>query len=150
MKTEGFIENRILWRASKSNLPNRNVFIYEDMPDSKRSKYAHIIDKVDSGKIILLFVGKSRVWTAVGTKMIVGFDGEKVNSIRIDDIKHIDSKRMKELPDEPTGWTRIPRKLNEKAVILTDKGGVESTFLTRKGKNLFSLCSMLLMLKRLD
>jgi hypothetical protein len=105
---------------------------------------------IDPGKLIFLFRARKKRWTALGTKMVVGFDGESINWVKLSDIKRIDSKRMKELPDEPTRFTRIPRKLNEKEIIITDKTGNESIFTTRKGKDLFSLWSILLMISRFD
>ncbi|WP_405246803.1 hypothetical protein [Cellulophaga sp. Asnod2-G02] len=74
-KTVEFIENRIKWRASQHNLPNKSVFLFENFTVETKSNYLTHFNEDNSGKIILLFTDSKNNWTALGTKMIIGYDG---------------------------------------------------------------------------
>ena len=95
-KTEEFIENRIKWRASKHDLPNKNVHLFENLTADKKAEYLTHFNENDCGKLILLFTNSKKIWTAIGTKQIIGFDGINYNSVELNSIKDVDSKNRKE------------------------------------------------------
>lgn len=152
-KTSEFIEDRIKWRASQHSLPNKNVFFFENLTDKVKMKYLTHFDEENSGKIILLFTDSKKNWTALGTKMIIGYDGVKLNSIKLDSIENIISKNLKEqhLLAE-VGETKIKKlkKRNERELSVIDFDGNETVFITKKGNDFFSLWNILLMITRLN
>lgn len=95
-KTAEFIEDRIKWRASQHSLPNKSVFLFENLTDEVKIKYSSHFDEKDSGKIILLFTDSKKGWTALGTKIIFGFNGNILNSLKLDSIQEVISRNLKE------------------------------------------------------
>lgn len=152
-KTEIFIENRIKWRGSQHNLPNKTVFLFEKLDLEVKKKYSIHFNKNDSGKIIFLFTDYKGNWTAIGTKMIIGFDGTKLSSIKLSSIKNVISKNLKEHRNQvESGATKLKKieKENERELSITDFTGNETIFITKKGNDFFSLWNITLMLTRLN
>ena len=152
-KTEEFIENRIKWSASKHNLPNKSVRLFENLKDKIKAKYLTLINEEDCGKIILLFTDSKNNWTALGTKKIIGFDGIKLNSVKLDSIKDIDSKNRKEYFEKAeAGQTKLKKikKRNESELLVTEFNGKETIFITKKGSDLFSLWNIMMMIEQLN
>ncbi|MDO6739452.1 hypothetical protein [Wenyingzhuangia sp. 2_MG-2023] len=122
-KTEVFIENRIKWRASKHDLPNKNVHLFENLTADKKAEYLTHFNESDCGKIILLFTDSKKRWTAIGTKKIIGFDGTNYNSVELNSIKDVDSKNRKEYFEKAeSGETKLKKikKRNESELLITD------------------------------
>ena len=152
-KTVEFIEDRIKWRASQHSLPNKSVFLFENLTDEIKPKYLTHFDEKDSGKVILLFTDSKNNWTALGTKMIVGFDGEKLNSVKLNSIKEVISKNLKEQHlKADSGKTKLKKikKRNECELSIMDFDENETVFITKKGTDFFSLWNIILMIKRLN
>ena len=152
-KTEDFIENRIKWRASKHDLPNKNVHLFENLTADKKAEYSTHFNENDCGKIILLFTDSKKNWTAIGTKKIIGFDGTNYNSVELNSIKDVDSKNRKEYFEKAeTGETKLKKikKRNESELLITDFNGKETIFITKKGSDLFSLWNIMMMIKQLN
>ncbi|MGY3795835.1 hypothetical protein [Aquimarina sp. 433] len=152
-KTVKFIEDRIKWRASQHNLPNKTVFLFENLTDEVKMKYLNHFDEKDSGKIILLFTDSKNNWTALGTKRIIGYDGTKLNSVKLDAIEDVDSKNRKEYFEKAeTGETKLKKikKRNERELLVTEFDGKETIFITKKGSDLFSLWNIMIMIMRLN
>ena len=152
-KTVEFIENRIMWRASQHDLPNKYVFLFENLSAETKTKYLAQFNEKDSGKIILLFKDSKNNWTALGTKMIIGYDGIKLNSVKLESIEDVDSKNRKEYfsksESEIIKFKKF-NKRNERELLITDFEGRETVFITRKGSDLFSLWNIMLMITRLN
>ncbi|WP_299680610.1 hypothetical protein [uncultured Tenacibaculum sp.] len=152
-KTVEFIEDRIKWRASQHNLPNKNAFLFENLTDEVKMKYLNHFDEKDSGKIILLFTDSKNNWTALGTKRIIGYDGTKLNSVKLDAIEDVDSKNRKEYFEKAeAGETKLKKinKRNERELLVTEFDGKETVFITKKGSDLFSLWNIMIMITRLN
>ncbi|KAA1238757.1 MULTISPECIES: hypothetical protein [Aquimarina] len=152
-KTVEFIEDRIKWRASQHNLPNKTVFLFENLTDEVKMKYLNHFDEKDSGKIILLFTDSKNNWTALGTKRIIGYDGTKLNSVKLDAIEDVDSKNRKEYFEKAeAGETKLKKikKRNERELLVTEFDGKETIFITKKGSDLFSLWNIMIMITRLN
>jgi len=152
-KTVEFIEDRIKWRASQHNLPNKTVFLFENLTDEVKMKYLNHFDEKDSGKIILLFTDSKNNWTALGTKRIIGYDGTKLNSVKLDAIEDVDSKNRKEYFEKAeAGETKLKKikKRNERELLVTEFDGKETIFITKKGSDLFSLWNIIIMITRLN
>ncbi|RZS91865.1 hypothetical protein [Aquimarina brevivitae] len=152
-KTVEFIEDRIKWRASQHNLPNKNTFLFENLTDEVKMKYLNHFDEKDSGKIILLFTDSKNNWTALGTKRIIGYDGTKLNSVKLDSIEDVDSKNRKEYFEKAeAGETKLKKikKRNERELLVTEFDGKETIFITKKGSDLFSLWNIMIMITRLN
>ncbi|EAQ40476.1 hypothetical protein MED134_06964 [Dokdonia sp. MED134] len=152
-KTVEFIEDRIKWRASQHNLPNKTVFLFENLTDEVKMKYLNHFDEKDSGKIILLFTDSTNNWTALGTKRIIGYDGTKLNSVKLDAIEDVDSKNRKEYFEKAeAGETKLKKikKRNERELLITEFDGKETIFITKKGSDLFSLWNIMIMITRLN
>ncbi|WP_299444292.1 hypothetical protein [uncultured Aquimarina sp.] len=152
-KTVEFIEDRIKWRASQHNLPNKTVFLFENLTDEVKMKYLNHFDEKDSGKIILLFTDSKNNWTALGTKRIIGYDGTKLNSVKLDAIEDVDSKNRKEYFEKAeAGETKLKKikKRNERELLITEFDGKETIFITKKGSDLFSLWNIMIMITRLN
>lgn len=144
-----FIENRIKRRASLNNLPNRRVFLFENLDVKTRAKYLSQINLQDTGKIVLLFTDRKRNWTAVGTKMIVSYDGEQVNSVALINIKDWDAKRYYELGLLSSNKRKRYRRSRECELLIFDKDDTKTTFITRRGSDFWALANIVLMLIRL-
>jgi len=152
-KTVEFIENRIKWRASQHNLPNKSVLLFENLTAEAKARYLTHFNENISGKIILLFKDSKHNWTALGTKMIIGYDGTQFNSVTLSSIEDVDSKNRKELFSKAeTGETKLRKikKRNERELLVTDFDGKETVFITKKGSDFFSLWNILLMITRLN
>ncbi|WP_024769099.1 hypothetical protein [Aquimarina macrocephali] len=152
-KTPDFIEDRIKWRASQRSLPNKNVFLFENLNDKVKMKYLTHFDEENSGKIILLFTDSKKNWTALGTKMIIGYNGAKLNSIKLDSIQDVISKNLKEqYLQAEAGETKLKKikKRNERELSVIDFNGNETVFITKKGNDFFSLWNIVLMITRLN
>ncbi|MEM6685000.1 MAG: hypothetical protein AAF617_04310 [Bacteroidota bacterium] len=148
-KTESFIEDRIKWRASKRNLPNKHVVFFKDLDKKTRREYLSEVHYQDTGKIVLLFTHKKKSWTAIGTKMIVGFDGKLLHTIAYKDIVSLDAKHLKASLEAST-FTRIFfRKKFESDLVIKDIHGNETVFFTHPGEDFFALWNMTMMLARL-
>lgn len=148
-KSESFIENRIKWKASQYNLPNERVFLFEGLDKQKRAQYMRQISREKTGKIVLLFTDSEDNWTAVGTKMIIGYYGERMNSISLDEIQRSTSKSFYELQFMvPKSQKRIQKEL-ECELLIIDKRGNKKVFITDKGSDFFALFNIVLMLSRL-
>ena len=152
-KTVEFLEDRIKWRASKHNLPNKSVFLFENLTDEIKMKYLTHFDEKDSGKVILLFTDSKKNWTALGTKMIVGFNGNKLNSVKLNSIKEVISKNLKEhhlkRDSRKTKLKKI-KKENESELSIMDFDGNETVFITNNGSDFFSLWNIIIMITRLN
>lgn len=152
-KTEEFIENRIKWRASKHDLPNKSVFLFENLVNDKKAEYLTHFNEEDCGKIILLFTDSKKNWTAIGTKKIIGFDGSEFNSVELSSIKDVDSKNRKEYFEKAeAGETKLKKikKRNESELLITEFNGKETIFITKKGNDLFSLWNIMMMIEQLN
>ncbi|WP_299223538.1 hypothetical protein [uncultured Aquimarina sp.] len=152
-KTVEFIEDRIKWRASQHGLPNKSVFLFENLTDEVKMKYSNHFDEKDSGKIILLFTDSKNNWTALGTKRIIGYNGTKLNSVKLESIKDVDSKNRKEYFEKAeAGQTKLKKikKRNEYELLITEFDGKETEFITKKGSDFFSLWNIVLMITRLN
>lgn len=152
-KTVEFIEDRIKWRASQHSLPNKRVFLFENLTDEDKMKYSIHFDEKDCGKIVLIFTDSKKNWTALGTKMIFGFNGDKLNSIKLDSIQEVISKNLKEQKNQvENGGTKLKRlkKRNERELSIIDSDGKEKVFITKKGNDFFSLWNIVLMVYRLN
>ncbi|MEM6894613.1 MAG: hypothetical protein AAF554_13055 [Bacteroidota bacterium] len=152
-KTEEFIKNRIKWRASKHDLPNKSVHLFEDLTADKKAEYLTNFNENDYGKIIFLFTDSKKYWTAIGTKKIIGFDGTNYNSVELNSVKDVDSKNRKEYFEKAEqGETKLKKikKRNERELLVTEFNGNETIFITKKGSDLFSLWNIMLMITRLN
>jgi len=152
-KTEEFIENRIKWRASKQDLPNKNVHLFENLMADKKAEYLTHFNENDCGKIILLFTDSKKYWTAIGTKNIIGFDGTNYNSVKLNSIKDVDSKSRKEYFEKAEqGENNLAKikKRNERELLVTEFNGNETIFMTKKGSDLFSLWNIMLMITKMN
>ena len=152
-KTELFLENRIKWKANQHNLPNKNVFLFEKLDEDIQTKYQILFKEKKCGKIILLFTDSSKIWTALGTNMIIGFDGVNIKSIKLSSIKDIISKNLKEQHLRAEfGETKLKKikKRNESELSVIDFDDNEIVFHTKKGNDFFSLWSILIMISRLN
>jgi hypothetical protein len=152
-KTLEFIENRIKWRASQHNLPNKRVFLFENLKDEIKMNYSIHFNKKDTGKIVLLFTDSKQNWTALGTKMIIGFDGENVIAVELCTIEDVISKNLKEQQLQYVAGERKLKKIikrNERELSVTDFCGCSTVFITNKGRDLFALWSILLLIMRLN
>ncbi|NRD24893.1 hypothetical protein HNV10_16685 [Winogradskyella litoriviva] len=152
-KTEEFIENRIKWRASKHDLPNKSVFLFENLANDKKAEYLTHFNEEDCGKIILLFTDSKKNWTAIGTKKIIGFDGSEFNSVELNSIKEVDSKNRKEYFEKAkAGATKLKKikKRNESELLIAEFNGKETIFITKKGSDLFSLWNIIMMIEQLN
>lgn len=141
-KTVEFIEDRIKWKASQHSLPNKSVFLFENLIDEVKMKYSNQFDEKDSGKIILLFTDSKNNWTVLGTKRILGYDGTKLNSVKLDSIEDVDSENRKEYFEKAeVDGTKLKKikKRNECELLVTEVDGKETIFITKKGSDLFSL-----------
>lgn len=151
-KTEEFIENRIKWRASQHDLPNKSILLFENFTAETKARYLTHFNEEDCGKIILLFTDSKNNWTALGTKKIIGFDGTKFNSVELDSIEDVDSKNRKEYFEKAeAGETTLKKikKRNESELLTTEFNGKETIFITKKGSDLFSLWNIMIMITRL-
>lgn len=152
-KTPEFIEDRIKWRASQHNLPNKSVLLFENLSIETKTRYLAHFNEEESGKIILLFTDSKNNWTALGTEMIIGYDGIKINSVKLDSIEDADSKNRKEyFLRAEAGETKLKKikKRNEYELLVTDFDGKETVFITKKGSDLFSLWNIMLMIIQLN
>ncbi len=143
-KTIQFLENRIKWKASQYNLPNENVFLFENLNEENKMKYLTHFNEHDSGKIILLFTDSKKNWTALGTKMMFGFDGLKLSSVKLNSIKSVISKNLKDHHK-----TNIKKREEHKLSVI-DFNENETIFITKKGSDFFSLWNIILMIVRLN
>ena len=85
--------------------------------------------------------------------MIVGFDGEKLNSVKLNSIKEVISKNLKEQHlKADSGKTKLKKikKRNECELSIMDFDENETVFITKKGTDFFSLWNIILMIKRLN
>jgi hypothetical protein len=152
-KTEEFLEDRIKWKASRYSLPNKSVFLFENLSDEVRKKYLIHFNENDSGKSVLLYTDSKKNWTILGTKMIIGFDGVKLNSIKLSSIKEVISKNLKEqYLQYEAGETKLKKlkKRNECKLSVIDFNDNETVFITKKGHDLFSLWNITQMITRLN
>lgn len=152
-KTPEFIEDRIKWRASQHNLPNKNVLLFENLSTETKTKYLTHFNEEESGKIILLFTDSKNNWTALGTKKIIGFDGTKFNAVKLDSIEDVDSKNRKEYFEKAeASETKLKKikKRNESELLITQFNEKETIFITKKGSDLFSLWNIMIMITRLN
>ncbi|MGH1386549.1 hypothetical protein [Kordia sp.] len=149
-KSVEFIENRIKRRASLNNLPNRRVFLFENLDKKTRTKYASQINRKETGKIILLFTDRKKNWTAIGTKMIVGYDGEQVNSVAFNNIKDWQPKKHYELGFLPPNKRKKFRINRQRELLIFDKEDNRIVFITRRGNDFWELFNLVEMLQRLN
>lgn len=152
-KTEIFIENRIKWRATKHDLPNKNVHLFENLTSDKKAQYLTHFNENDCGKIILLFTDSKKNWTAIGTRAIIGFDGTNYNSVELSTIKDVDSKKRNEYFEKAeAGETKLKKikKRNDRELLIKDFNGHETIFITKKGNDFFSLWNIMLMIIQLN
>ncbi|MBO0593957.1 hypothetical protein I2486_21365 [Cellulophaga sp. E16_2] len=149
-KTVEFIEKRIKWKASQHNLPNKNVLLFENLTAEAKARYLTHFNENNSGKIILLFTDSKHNWTALGTKMIIGYDGTQFNSVKLSSIEDVDSKNWKELFSKAEAGESKIKKRNERELLVTDFDGKETAFITKEGSNFFSLWNIVLMITRLN
>lgn len=148
-KSESFIENRIKWRAAQHKLPNKRVFLFESLDEKTRMKYLSLLNPENTGKIVLLFTDSEGNWTALGTKMIIGYNGLQVNSVAFNVIKEWFPKNFHELGLLPLNKQKKYRKNQECELLIFDKDDNEIVFITNKGSDFFALTSLVLMLIRL-
>ncbi len=153
-KTLEFIENRIRWRASQHDIPNKkSTFFFENLTLEEQSHYLSHFNEKDIGKIILLFKGSKRNWTGIGTKMIFGYNGTEFHSVELNRIKDVDSKNRKEYFDKAESEKLKPKKFkkkNERELLIIDSLGNETVFITKKGHDLFALWNIMLMITRFN
>ena len=136
LKTESFIEDRIIWNAGRHKMPDGNCFICSsEHPYSKSiSLFNHL------GKPILLFFLDEKNWSVLGTKGISGVIDDDFRAVEYSEIVELDGfEAAREKKTEKS-------KLSELKVIGKQK---EFLFKTTPGGEFFAFWNIALMLQRM-
>ena len=136
LKTESFIENRILWNAGQHKLPAGNCFPYDSENPYKAvlESYSHL------GKPILLFALDGENWSVLGTKGVSGVVNNDFRSVEYSEIVELD------------GFEAAREKKTEKSKLSELKVRTEKqeiSFKTTPGNEFFSFWNICLMLQRI-
>jgi hypothetical protein len=133
-KTDGFIANRMIWKAAKFKLPGQHSFLYKDMSTDMQQYLIEFIDVDVSGQPVLFFTKPTKEWTLLCTRQMIGKDGASVCRINIADIQAITPTVMESLrkgqvlnfrtEGSKTEWHQLTiiNRLNNHYVLHTDKG----------------------------
>jgi len=148
-KPEEFIENRILWRASKNGLPNKTALLFDSLEVEDQKRYLSLLKGLDVGKILFLFKHSQGDWTVLSVKMIAGSNNGELNYIKLDSIAELTSADMKQMKTEFFLKNPIPKQRFHKLSV-TDFKSKERIFITEEGSDLFALWNILLMITRIN
>ncbi len=136
LKTESFIEDRIIWNAGRHKLPDGNCFNCGS--DHPYHKFIAGISHL--GKPILLFALDEKNWSVLGTKGISGVIDDDFRSIEYSEIVKVDGfEAAREKKTEKS-------KLSELKVIAKHQ---EILFKTAPGGEFFAFWNIVLMLQRM-
>ena len=87
--------SRIIKKAHKNEIPNRNVKLFSDAPEFVIERCQSI--QSDCGTPVLVTMGDSSHWTVVLTKGLVGRLGEEDVEVRFDEVISCRPKSRTEL-----------------------------------------------------
>jgi hypothetical protein len=129
-KDDNWIENRILWKASKNGLPGRHTFAYPDWPAST----IQCAEFYCIGKPVLAFIGDNTRWTLLGTQKLLSSYDEKVIVLSLVEMESV------------SYFTRDLEKQEMEYLSLTAKGQGDKVIIwAPKGNEYFTLFGILLM-----
>lgn len=148
-KTDSFIKNRILWKAGKSKLPTESSFYFSDLSPTLQTYLQQYMEPDKSGLPVLFFTKTSKEWTLICTRQVICNNNQKIFSIQLNEIEslqpvHFDKSRPSRMP----GFSEA-RKEEWHEVVVDDKTGNSHTLHADKGKDLFALWNVLIMVSRI-
>jgi hypothetical protein len=136
LKTESFIENRIIWNAGRHKLPAGNCFICssEHPYENLTAQHEHL------GKPILLFALDEKNWSVLGTKGISGILDDDFRSIDYSEIVEFDGfEAAREKKTEKSKLSELKVKTQQHEIL----------FKTAPGEEFFAFWNISLMLQRI-
>jgi len=140
LKSESFIEQRIIWNAGRHNLPAGNCFEFDQLISSDPS-HLSIIESNHLGKPILAFLHDKDNWSVLGTKGISGRlekDYRAVEYAEILDLNGFEPLRLKQTEKKNLSILKVK----------TIKSEIE--FKTKEGGEFFAFWNIALMLFRMS
>ena len=144
-RSEEFLENRILWKGSKYNLPNRSARLFEYLPEEDKEPYLSLLKPLAMGKILWLFKNPKGPWTVVGTRMVAGFNGNVLEWMTLKSIREVTSKNLRDSGLRGFASGEMKKRQEHKLSVI-DIGGRENVFVTNTGNDFFALWNILAMI----
>lgn len=133
----------------------KKAHFFDDLSYEEKQKFTSILEVQPIGKPVILFRGKNKHWTVLGTKMIVSGTDSAFNSVEYSKIT--DST----IGDDPFGKfsSKAPskfsfflfrlRKFKQDKILVMEEGGRMITLHGPKGERTDAMYNLLLMLERM-
>ncbi|MCW3466122.1 hypothetical protein [Chitinophaga nivalis] len=144
-KTDEYFRKRLIWQATKHNLPAAYSFLYDDLPEATKTYLAAQIDMESAGIPVLFFTTPSQEWTLLCTRQLIGYN-QGVYVLPLKEITFITSKKR---TSQLAGDSRLPKGEWHELEV---KDQQEQIFLfhAHKGGEFFALWNLLLMMRRFN
>lgn len=148
-KTDDFIANRLVWKASSHSLPTKFSFYYKDISLNTQLYVNSLIDIENSGQPVLFFTKPTGEWTLICTREVICNNNETLVRINISDIESFKPPFFDKLKEgKHINPEEIKKSELDELKVIT-RSGNSFVLHANKGSDLFALWNILLMAARL-
>lgn len=150
VKSNRFIESRIMWKIRGYQLSPNLSTDYKNLPQSKKDYFENHIRSLDIGKPVLLIQRKKGdCWTIIGTQKIVWYSSKKIGVLNYSSIKFIGTEDAYKLIYQKETERNLTNKLEWDELTLLDTENKVHKIPSNKGSDFFALWNILIMLSNL-
>jgi hypothetical protein len=149
-KTDDQIENKLIWRARRNNLPSKSSFYFRDLSPEIKKYLSDQIDLATSGNPVLFFTRPTKEWTLICTRQVICNDTNKIFKLNLSDIEEI---LPTEFDPRIPGYLEVFKTVKKKAewneIKIIDRQNRSYILYADSGSDLFALWNILLMAIRM-
>jgi hypothetical protein len=143
---DDLIERIILGKAARSNLPNYQTHLLQDLAPETQTAIRRIAGERIQGRPVLCSFDSTERWTLLTTREVIGFDEGRLRSMRIDDIRSVDSASQ---PPMEATLVEVRRwKVSWEYLRLKDRRGDQAVVWVPCGSEAYAIWNILLRFAR--
>ena len=79
MNQDEWVENRLLWKARKHNLPTEHILYFSDVRHNLRDKINQVTSNRSVGFPVIVLFRDNECWTLLGTRKMISFHSNDVH-----------------------------------------------------------------------
>lgn len=136
------MERRILYKASKHNLPSRRTLKFQDLQPEIQSEIRKAAGEQIQGRPVLVFFDSRERWTLLTTREVIGLDAGRLRAMGIDDMVSVGSALRP--PKGATSEEVDLWKSSWEYLRVADRHGIEAIVWVPCGGEAFALWNILL------
>jgi hypothetical protein len=129
---DDLMERRILYKASRHNLPGRRTHRFRDLAPEIQNEIRQTVGEAMCGRPALVFFDSRVRWTLLTTRDVIGLDEGRLRAMSIDDMVSVDSNShppegatSEEIGFWKTSWEylRVADRHGSEAIVWVPCGG---------------------------